>query len=56
MNRISTSKSRKLTGHPYPWIVRRFKDRIIIEIVRTRIPNKRKSQATVPPDCRPEIW
>ena len=56
MHRIGTSKLRKLAAHPYPWVVRRFKDKIVIEIARTRIPNKRKPQATIAPDCRPEIW
>lgn len=54
MNRPSNLKSRKISS--YPWIVRRYKDKIVIEIARTRIPSKRKSQSTVPPDCRPEIW
>ena len=54
MNRISTAKLRKMAG--YPWVVRRFKDKIVIEIARTRIPCKRKPVATVPPDCKPEIW
>ena len=54
MNRLSNVKLRKLAA--YPWVVRRFKDKIVIEISRTRIPIKTKSQATVAPDCRPEIW
>ncbi len=54
MNRNSNLKLRKLAA--YPWIVRRFKDKIVIEINRTRIPVKGKSQATVAPDCKPEIW
>jgi hypothetical protein len=53
MNR-SSLKSPKLT--PYPWVVRRYKHKIVIEIMRTRIPGKRKSQSTIPPDCKPEIW
>jgi hypothetical protein len=56
MSRISNSKTRKLSAHPYPWVVRRFKDRIVIEIARTRIPTKRKPDASIAPDCRPEIW
>lgn len=54
MNRTSSLKSRKTTV--YPWTVRRYKDKIVIEIMRTRIPAKRKSQSTVAPDCKPEIW
>jgi hypothetical protein len=56
MNRRSTSKLRKLAAQPYPWVVRRYKDRIVIEIVRTRIRMKRKPQGAIAPDCRPEIW
>lgn len=54
MNRISVAKLRK--RNDYPWVVRRLKDRIVIEIMRTRIPCKRKPLATVSPDCKPEIW
>lgn len=54
MNRISNSKSHKLSA--YPWTVRRYKHKIVIEIMRTRIPVRRKSQSKVPPDCKPEIW
>ena len=54
MNRISNSKSRKLSE--YPWTVRRYKDKIVIEIARTRIPVRRKSQSKIAPDCKPDIW
>lgn len=54
MNRINMPKLRKSTA--YPWIVRRHKDRIIIEIVRKPIRVKGKVVSTVPPDCKPEIW
>jgi len=54
MNRIGNSKSRKLTA--YPWTVRRYKRKIVIEIARTRIPVRRKSESKIAPDCKPEIW
>lgn len=54
MSRISISKIKRLAA--YPWIVRRYKNRIVIEIIRKRIPAKGKAQATIPPDCQPEIW
>lgn len=54
MNRTRTSKLRKMAA--YPWVVRRLKDKIVIEISRTRIPLRTKPQAAVAPDCKPEIW
>ncbi|MGE5321897.1 MAG: hypothetical protein ACM3SW_03505 [Actinomycetota bacterium] len=54
MNRTSNAKARKLSL--YPWTVRRFKHKIVIEIARTRIPARRKLQAKIAPDCKPEIW
>jgi hypothetical protein len=54
MNRTAKSRSRKMTV--YPWTVRRYKDKIVIEIARTRIRSKRKPQSTIAPDCKPEIW
>lgn len=54
MNRTVTSKLRKSTT--YPWVIRRYKHKIVIEITRTRIPVRRKSQSTIAPDCKPEIW
>jgi hypothetical protein len=54
MARSGKLKLRKLAD--YPWTVRRYKDKIVIEITRTRIPGRRKSQSTVAPDCNPELW
>lgn len=54
MARTGNLKLRKLAA--YPWTVRRYKDKIVIEITRTRIPARRKSQSTVAPDCKPELW
>ena len=55
MSRTNLSKLRKPSD--LPWTIRRYKDRIVIEIVRKRIPVKpAKLLAAAPPDCRPEIW
>jgi hypothetical protein len=54
MARTGNLKLRKLAA--YPWIVRRYKNKIVIEITRTRIPARRKPQSTVAPDCKPELW
>ena len=55
MSRTNLSKARKLLG--IPWTVRRYKDRIVIEIRRKRIPVKpAKTVSRGSPDCRPEIW
>jgi len=40
----------------YPWTVRRFKNKVVIEIARTRILRKKKAQAPIAPDCHPELW
>jgi len=55
MSRTNLSKLRKPSD--FPWTVRRYKDRIVIEILRKRIPVKpAKVLASASPDCRPEIW
>lgn len=54
MARTGNLKLRKAAD--YPWTVRRYKDKIVIEIIRKRIPARRKSQSTVAPDCKPELW
>ena len=55
MSRTNPSKLRKSLG--VPWTVRRYKDRIVIEIRRKRIPVKpAKIVSQGSPDCRPEIW
>ncbi|HST77158.1 MAG TPA: hypothetical protein VLN58_01580 [Verrucomicrobiae bacterium] len=54
MARTGDLKLRKLAA--YSWTVRRSKDKIVTEITRTRIPARRKSQSTVAPDCKPELW
>jgi hypothetical protein len=54
MSKISTAK--KIKALPYPWTVRFYKDRIVIEIVRKRISVKSKPSSGAPPDCRPELW
>jgi hypothetical protein len=53
MNRNLTPKVRKPA---YPWVIRRYKHKIVIEITRMRIRVRRKSQSTIAPDCKPEIW
>jgi hypothetical protein len=55
MSRTNLSKPRKPLG--FPWTIRRYKDRIVIEIRRERIPVKpAKTSRFASPDCRPEIW
>jgi len=55
MSRSNVPKPRKQLG--FPWTVRRYKDRIVIEIWRKRIPVKpAKTASQGSPDCRPEIW
>lgn len=54
MNRPGSARSRK--SSLYPWTIRRYKRKIVIEIARTRIPVKGKSQSKIAPDCKPEIW
>lgn len=55
MSRSNLSKPRKASG--FPWTIRRYKDRIVIEIRRKRIPVKpAKSVSAASPDCRPEVW
>jgi len=51
---LTNSRRRKMSL--YPWKVRRLKNKIVIEISRSRIPLKKKPQATIAPDCHPELW
>lgn len=55
MIRTYLSKLRKPSD--FPWKVRRYKDRVVIEFTRKRIPVKPlKAAIMASPDCRPEIW
>lgn len=55
MSRNTRTKARSALG--IPWTVRRYKDRIVIEIRRKRIPVKPgQARSKASPDCRPEIW